>query len=199
MIERAWSAELRKVRDDPNEGGYVVSFSAAADKLSQWRAYSGSGTGYALGFRREALACHAGKEFSWVRCEYVEASQESLLVDAAIAWYDWQKPSADAYDSPDDRKYAEWMIGVGCVTTIARELATAIKHRKFSEEEEWRLVSRSFAASRGFRESRFGLVPFLELPLPPPEDRLGLERIVIGPTVDPVGARFAFRCSIRSA
>src|SRR5260370_10550976 len=51
---------------------YVLSFSEMGDQLSQWRAYSPAGNGYALGFEQTNALFLSAREnsFNLVRCEY---------------------------------------------------------------------------------------------------------------------------------
>jgi hypothetical protein len=61
----------------------TVSFCTEPDLLNQWRGYTGSGTGYAIGFYSRGLkeiardnACLLGK------CIYEKATQEQIISDS---------------------------------------------------------------------------------------------------------------------
>jgi hypothetical protein len=64
-------------------------------------------------------------------------------------------------------------------------LAAAIKHESFREESEWRLVG---APEQGhviqFRPGRFGVVPYLEIPLASENQNVPVAELVIGPSDD---------------
>src|SRR4051794_15747059 len=58
---------------------YVFSLSTEWDSLSQWRAYGGAGTGYAIGLRRETLQLR-GAPSGWLTpCVYEDTLQRELL------------------------------------------------------------------------------------------------------------------------
>lgn len=68
-------------------------------------------------------------------------------------------------------------------------IASLIKHSSFFEEAEWRLVVPVVAGSDKerllrFRLGRSGLVPYLALSLPPENQKLVIEEIVVGPTLE---------------
>jgi len=72
---------------------------------------------------------------------------------------------------------------------------SALKHRGFEEEREWRLVSQypeEALYGVAFRPGRFGVTPYFELSLDlKDEDPRRVDEIVIGPTSNPTASRAA--------
>ena len=72
---------------------------------------------------------------------------------------------------------------------------SALKHRGFEEEREWRLVSQypdEALYGVAFRPGRFGVTPDFELPLSYEwDDPRQIDEIVIGPTPNRLAARAA--------
>ncbi len=63
------------------------------------------------------------------------------------------------------------------------EAASYMKHSGFSEEKEWRFdfATQNEQAS-SFRESHFGLTPYISIDLDLARDSSALKRITVGPT-----------------
>src|SRR3989344_186945 len=66
----------------------VSSWSSRIDDLSQWRAYSGAGTGYSIDMKGSALRELAGaQDFILAECIYEKSAQERILrslIDAGL-------------------------------------------------------------------------------------------------------------------
>jgi hypothetical protein len=167
------------------------------DRLSQWRAYSGGGHGFSLGFDAAALeGCFSTKSkviYTLGRCEYDEAKQneriESLasehLSDFLKKWevyfHQLRDPSLTAFENL--KKNADYTIApVLDMYTEFIQFGAFIKHRGFLEENEWRFVFVSEKASDcSLRKSRFGLTPYLPVGLDFHASPAPLRRIVVGP------------------
>jgi len=120
---------------------YVVCFSTEKDDLNQWRAYSRSGNGYAIGFNLEELSSRIhSPRWQLIRCIYSKEEQQRIVcdyVDAFLREFDGYFPF-----------FGEGQINQGLHEIIAnewarrftREIAPSFKHECFSSEREWRLV-----------------------------------------------------------
>jgi hypothetical protein len=115
-----------------NVNNYVVSFCAKPDLLSQWRAYGGNGTGFAIGFDRSELAemiapSDTGNQiFSLFPLVYGETLQNRLLHELASAM--------EAYCEESSRMDLHWEDLRPWLNLILK-----CKHPLFREESEWRL------------------------------------------------------------
>jgi len=80
------------------------------------------------------------------------------------------------------------------------KIAALLKHPKFSEETEWRLVKVVDPSSPeiSFREGPSSLVPYVELPLPLASGALEVTQLRVGPTSSPELAEDAVKLLMRS-
>jgi hypothetical protein len=157
---------------------FVLSLTEKGDDLSQWRAYGGRHSGFALGFDIERLCSLASEHtFSLERCIYDSAAHSLLaatIVDSAFAW-----PSTGARMT--QRRCREFRRQV--VKT-----APLLKHYSFEEEREWRLVSTSHPITSpkiGFRAGPSTIIPHYCLPLRGKDDSSPLSSVIVGPTPHP--------------
>ena len=177
---------------------YVLSFSEMGDQLSQWRAYCPGGNGYALGFNQSNALFASAKQhrFNLVRCEYDLREQKKLsrfLVqsfrEGMITKQNWWPSDKDVPSRVRAffTRY-QWNLALALVMS-------ALKHRGFEEEREWRLVSQypdEALYGVAFRPGRFGVTPHFELPLAMNgDDPRQIDEIVIGPTPNRLAARAA--------
>jgi hypothetical protein len=167
------------------------------DRLSQWRAYSGGGHGFSLGFDSTILeGCFSTSMkvvYSLGRCLYDEKMQNSQIKDLAarhlqefldkwsVYFHQLRDPKLGSFENfknnldftvaPIVNMYADFV-----------QLGAFMKHPGFVEENEWRFV---FVSEHGgdcsFRESRFGLTPYLPIGLDFCRSPSPLKRIIVGP------------------
>lgn len=156
----------------------VCSFSEAGDVLSQWRAYGGGVSGFALGFSGQFIKEIAQREDWWlVPCVYDDNEQSALiesLIDDVLRETPAQVLMGDSRAKMAGSKLRRYMS----------RYAPILKHRSFSEEREWRIISRplDYALPRfGYRPGTSMLIPYYRIPLEL-KDKPLLEEIVIGPT-----------------
>ena len=148
---------------DPSEEAaysvYGLSFSAAVDDLSQWRAY-GSGGGYAIGF-----PCQWGSS---------KTLQRFALENGCIL-------GKVRYEEEEQRRLAQMLVGemrtsyrpfdrMSESTTVGREsgpiIAGLIKDRSFESEKEWRLIGPYARPDEiQYRSGRTGITPYIALNL----------------------------------
>lgn len=174
---------------------FVLSFSAEADLLSQWRAYSNNEVGYALGFETNRLAnLGSDQGFRLAPCVYereVQARKAEEFVEHQIEYFCTQRYR---FDTDDEREKTGWMSAlVGEFCQHASMLAPEFKDRAFSEEREWRLIS----VPKSLREPAYGtrsgnrfLIPYYSLQLEW-EGEFIVNEVIIGPSVDADLARDA--------
>lgn len=164
---------------------FVSSFSEEPDVLSQWRAYSGDGGGYAIGLDTSAVPRH--RDFDWLSSSLVGVLYEAKKQDEVIEPY-----LSDAltliHRAAADRPELDLPLILqfrSSFDTFLARLLPALKNPGFREEREWRVVALGYGESFGspveFRSTRLGLTPFVELQweerIPPP-----ITDLVLGPT-----------------
>jgi Protein of unknown function (DUF2971) len=154
---------------------FALALTEKGDDLSQWRAYGGKHSGFALGFDVDRLTSLAAEhEFSLERCFY-EGPEHSLLtetiVDAALAWLD----EGDRMTRRRRREFRRTML----------KTAPLLKDYSFHDESEWRLVSASHDVTSpdiGFRSGPSTLIPYYSLPLIALDGSTPLSSVTVGPT-----------------
>lgn len=160
----------------------ICSFTEKGDLLSQWRAYSGSSNGYAIGFRfseLEELVRKAG--FELVQCIYSLDLQKEMIekfIDDIVP------KMMDPKDPTDMKTFQEKFLG----------MAALFKDPGFEEEKEWRAISPVLNTTHTqfkFRASSSTIIPYYEIPLDFDKKHLGFHKIIIGPTPHPDLARMS--------
>jgi hypothetical protein len=180
-----------------NRVPYVACFSESSDLLSQWRAYSDDGAGFAIGFDAEflferALKCGPYCPMLLRKVEYSKKQQHNDVRDLVASTFrtaEKRKGETD-YDK-------ESLDAVLWLTVRLWQNAAESKNPAFSEEREWRLVLLAELDEHGnvtdrslpprskmaFRTSRARIVPYCEFDfgadvVPPSQP---IKRIVLGP------------------
>jgi hypothetical protein len=170
---------------------YIASFSEDGNQLSQWRAYGDNGAGVSLGISLEAsieLPATPKLAVAILQCVYDEAAFRKLVrltflkiasqLEAYIKAYATSQSDVDAF--------------VRLALTITMQhialLAPRYKSKWFREEKEWRMITFARVDKEEeltkYRTARWGLVPFLEIPLAPVNSLIPLNEVYIGPTQD---------------
>ena len=185
-VDPDWSSMLSELEAEGGESAFVAtrlfvaSFSENGDQLSQWRAYCPEGNGFAVGFRCSDLAyLMRSTGFRLLKCVY-GPDEKSALVRASMAYLDRM------------RRRSASMKGLKGLGLLLRSSArvevalAAIKDGGFVEEKEWRLVGAAGAQAKlRHRSGRFGVLPYCELPLCAPGEKMPLHHVVVGPSVEP--------------
>jgi hypothetical protein len=186
---------------------YVCCFSEDRDKLSQWRAYANDGDGFAIGFKTHYLCPNTDGVFECRlgRVSYDESSlKEGLDFVVKDLQSDLAKlPDDTDHDRLEwCREHAASRIGDWCIGQSAFH-----KDAGFMEEEEWRSarayglegsdfeqamiadenpgdivrifqeLRQEFLQRRLVRSGRYGLTPFIEVPISPQ----AISEVVCGP------------------
>jgi len=163
---------------------FVCSFSEDGDSLSQWRAYGNSTSSFSIGFSSAHLKQMAlNNEFVLAKCIYDEKSQRDLITDLVVRALrkDFALNPNRLFDlvDPEPDKIAE-----ECVAELAR-LAPILKHKSFSEEKEWRLISGLTSHEHplfSFRQGASMIAPYFRFPLREGNDLPKIVKLVVGPT-----------------
>lgn len=164
----------------------VCSFSERGDVLSQWRAYGGGASGFAIGFSGQFLR-EMSKEYGWlVPVIYDEREQRSLVRTLLQDVLEENLISSDQ-ESP--------LLGGGNLIAYLNRYAPILKHKSFEEEREWRIITKPIMcmdAHFGYRPGGSMLIPYFRLPLST-EKSLGIQEVIVGPTPHPDQSRQSVR------
>jgi len=170
---------------------YVSSFTENGDQLSQWRAYSPSTGGFAIGFRSKSLIDLTGvnPDRFLARCTYDASSQEALIRSLVQTIAKFAEESNAHNQMNHDRVFRESFKLLGRLLPL---IAPALKDSSFAEEQEWRLVRlpSSFEdVDLQFREGKSMLIPYHLHRFPGSGECVPLDELVVGPTPHPELAR----------
>lgn len=192
-----WLIELiiqGKDSDGPNNI-FVSSFSEEHNSLSQWRAYGGCNSGYAVGFNSSDLKKIAEKnDFTLAKCIYDEDVQIKFINDfvnqfvkIGVTVYPFDLFDHD--NDPDIKKMVRRFY------TQLLFVAPLLKNAHFREEREWRLIANKgwelakeydpdpdTVRNIGFRQGASMILPFYRLPLNIGRSNKQLYEIIVGPT-----------------
>jgi len=167
---------------------FTCSFTEAGNLLSQWRAYCPPSAGVSLGFSaQELLDAADAQSFQLVKCIYNRELQTQLVnrwVDLVLATKD-DKEDPPSSSHPSQSYYSHFRANEESFLQVAARM----KHPGFSEEQEWRLVSKvgrnQLDPGLKFRAGRTRLIPYIEF-RPPLTDAgaLSLRHVYIGPAQD---------------
>ena len=160
----------------------VCSFSEKGDILSQWRAYGDGVAKYSIGFSGVLLRQVSDRMNSWlVPCLYGEQEQRELV--RALLEDVLQENMARATQGDVESEDRDLPRGGNLIAYLNR-YAPILKHETFSEEREWRIVTRPLPCTHqrfGYRPGRSMLIPYYRIPLAGADVEFGIDRIVVGP------------------
>lgn len=172
---------------------FVACYSAASNRLSQWRAYSGDGVGYCLEFKTGEMATTDGRMPLLEKVVYSDATAEAILL-RLLSRVDEFLGSSD---------FGEVEVGyiMGMLEGTFNNVACIIKHPGFEEEAEYRQIyqptSSPLLLETKYRNGRFGLTPYVEIGFLQ-EGRLPIESITIGPCGNPDSEERSLRMLLSS-
>jgi hypothetical protein len=151
---------------------YVGSFSEKGDLLSQWRAYTGEGVGFSIGFDFAGLdILSRGRKILFQKCAYGESERDEI----AVALMNSLRLHLRNNSAKDAAKltFREF-----------QSVAPRLKHPSFEEEVEWRLVTNVPEPDKDlfFRPGRSMLIPYREFDLKDARGETPISEIIIGPT-----------------
>jgi hypothetical protein len=167
---------------------FTCSFTEVGNLLSQWRAYCPPSAGVSLGFHeRELLAAADAQGFQLVQCIY-DRDAQVLLVNE---WLDLVLATKEGNEDPPSTSHPSqsYYSHFRAKEEAFLKVAARMKHPGFSEEREWRLVSKVGRDLRDpklkFRAGRTRMIPYVEFEPPLTEARtLSLRHVYIGPAQD---------------
>ena len=182
----------------------VCSFSEDRDSLSQWRAYGGSTSGYAIGFNPIHLAEMVRRqEFYLAPCLYKPKEQADVMEALVDLVFDQNMERLHDGETLISENPEEWLNAKklimprgGSLGAYLHRFAPILKDKSFSEEKEWRIISRPLMCTHerfGFRCGSSTVVPYYRVPIAEADQPLKLDEVVIGPTPHIEASRSAVR------
>jgi hypothetical protein len=177
---------------------YVASFSEEPDSLSQWRAYGGASSGFALGFQCERLILP--EAFVLARCIY-QREKHSEVVDAILSEVLGRLKKGGLFP-------AEQIVKIMLLFEL-HAFALILKHPKFAEEREWRIISRVMmddapafpiedATRLEFRVGKSMLIPYRCISVKDGSGGFLLRKVIVGPNPNPEQSRRSVRSLLNS-
>ena len=185
-IVRQFGAWLKE-RVEKGPMAFVVSLSERGNLLSQWRGYCPHGQGVSLGFGPAGLVrAAAAGGFTLGRCIYDMKSHNGIVVQVLnLVVQDARAVGPSNQFHPSQSYHGFFQEIEGHILRIA----ALLKHPSFSEEQEWRAVSKPISHYVTnpicYRVGRTTLVPYLEWPLAEPDGVIDLPHVIVGPTLTP--------------
>ncbi|WP_125916850.1 DUF2971 domain-containing protein [Hymenobacter coccineus] len=169
---------------------YTFSLTEQNDLLSQWRGYSPNG-GFAFAFNKELLeSVVKDNNLELVRCIYDKDEQKEYIRSKVIGmqpadFLEMQAKSAQvSHDNNTGEGYRYNMFIRGMRALTISYHAARLKHPKFAEEKEWRLIKRlseSEIDNVKLREGKDILIPYVEIPLVDKDKQIKFSSIIVGP------------------
>lgn len=167
---------------------FVFSLSEKGNLLSQWRAYTLHGTGISIGFNQSDLVRFAkDNELLLVKCVYVHEKQEEILktaLEKILSAFEKEGVDIDLSKRPVGQEYHSYL---NRFTGNLLQEFIKIKDPAFSEECEWRLVSKFYEKYTDedikVRSGKTTLVPYINLDLKNIRyDGKFFEQVYVGPS-----------------
>jgi hypothetical protein len=158
---------------------YVASFSENDDQLSQWRGYCPPGKGINIGFHASDFDIPLSRQpFHLLPCIYDGREQARIIRDLISQFLDEFRAAPQTGGDHLLGRFALFF------TTVA----PILKHEKFAEEAEWRLVSNVLASPDPRIRHRDGLsmiIPYYDFQFAHEDETLQVSHIRVGPTPHP--------------
>jgi len=179
---------------------FSFSLSEREDSLSQWRGYCPDG-GYAISFfenkafsRSQLCRMIDTNDLFIGKCLYTDTEHKTLLYEHIVG----HTPESflDYMDDTrrDSTKQVKSQGKYFLLDKILKNILTYapfIKHNKFQDEQEWRIIASSdnqnYKRLIKFREGKGFIVPYLEIPLVEKDDQgelpwVQIDEIIVGPS-----------------
>lgn len=176
-----------KTMSDTSYGVFVFSLSAEMNLLSQWRSYTPHGRGVSIGFSAQFInGILSTGDFRLAQCIYDGHAQQQLALALVEKMFiSFRSVELDLSGKPQGQEYYDFLESHR--GTLLQVLAV-MKHHAFSEENEWRLISKYYpnftAGHLRFREGSSMLMPYVEIAFPDVPDK-PFDKVVLGPSADP--------------
>jgi hypothetical protein len=171
----------------------VCSFSEDRDSLSQWRAYGGPMSGYAIGLNPLHLAEMVRRaEFYLAPCLYKPTEQIAVMEALVDRVFRENMERLHNGETLVSENREEWLNATkllfprgGNLLAALHRYAPILKDESFSEEKEWRIISRPLMCTGerfGYRCGNSTLIPYYRVSIADSDQALKLDEVVIGPT-----------------
>lgn len=164
---------------------FVICLSTKRDDLNQWRSYTLRTGGVCIVFDPAALFRQASPQgWEWANCKYQEDQKTfgDRVIDSLLEHARAAGPSP-ARVAPERQSYFPVFRAL---TGEVLRIACRIKHPKFSEEYEWRVISpyieRNDDKRIGYRTAGSLLVPYANFELGDLRSNGVIEGVYVGPT-----------------
>jgi hypothetical protein len=168
---------LSQMSDDIMKNICVFSLSEERDQLSQWRGYCHQGIGFSIGFKPDLLKPFLDEQdLLLAPCVYDEWEQEHLIDNIVRVI--------------EGRVIAEFKAADTLNTSLLdpfSQIAPFIKHPKFIEENEWRIVTKDSVSVRNleYRAGTSMLIPYFNAKIDPASPPLfPIREIIVGPSLE---------------
>ncbi|WP_324671508.1 DUF2971 domain-containing protein [Hymenobacter sp. GOD-10R] len=181
---------------------FTFSLSENDDQLSQWRGYCPTG-GFSFSFDSEQLEeVITDNGLTLQKCIYDKQEQIAYIKAKIIGFTpaEWAK-ALEEHEQGNSSRYYNCHRSIREMPKALAQAAAIMKHEKFGEEAEWRLIKTYFDVRADiftlngnqtlffkrdtikFREAKDILIPYVEIPLVKNKeaDPLKLSTIVVGP------------------
>ncbi len=166
---------------EPRWDVFVFSLSEDSDQLSQWRAYTRPGNGYSIGFDSTKIADLADPStFHLAKC-YYKPDDHVALLDLIVT--DCQNTLERELDAPGADPMKAHTRALAVFVSSFFVVAPVLKHPKFAEEREWRLIrpiGSVWEPGVRFRDGSGLLVPYYVIDLG--KQTLPIAEVRVGPT-----------------
>jgi hypothetical protein len=138
-----------------------------------------------------------------VRCIYNEDRQREIIKALIAEILD--RLHGLPSEITETQRFARPYIDLDCRVALHR-FALMLKHPKFAEEAEWRIISDTMMEDPpgqgdvplDYREGKSAIIPYRCVPLKGSKNDFPLTEIVIGPTPDPEQAYRSVRSLLKS-
>jgi len=158
----------------------VCSFSEDGDSLSQWRAYSGDSSGFSIGFKPNALDVAIKDEnFSLFRCIYNEKVQQNIAIEIVE-----KSLSEELNKEKVEKQNGVILLNTTNIHDYVYRYAPILKDASFSDENEWRLISKPLSCGFDrfhYREGKSMIIPYYSVPLTKNDSQIEIAEVFIGP------------------
>lgn len=159
---------------------YITSFSKDSDSLSMWRGYGKEKIAFSLGFGKYFLNQTTNTIAHLVNVYYNKNDQEELLKWIFDTIYNYFNINIEIFEDEENFK-----MFCSDIQNILVFVLPMLKHPKFHEEQEARLIIRPMEnLNIKFKSSKRGLIQFVETDLDSDIFPFLIEEIKIGPTSD---------------
>ncbi len=175
---------------------YVCSFCESGDQLSLWRGYCPNGNGFSIGFDFASQTYERIKrqDFDIFKCVYDPIEQSRIIEGLLIQGLEIFHKTQNAFSSSGRDISTALYIAALEFDIEFLKIAPILKHAKFSEEQEWRLISKPIMLTHPqvrFREGNSMIIPYFQIKLAEENEPLSFPQIFVGPAPHPFLAKNA--------